>query len=100
MIGCCLKRSDEGLFRAFEDAVWEEISRHFEGIIGCCSHKDQSAFSEREELLFEMIRRESLESVRGAVLKGSVQGDLRAKRRLFELTDGTTWTAAHPSMHL
>ena len=87
-------------FRAFEDAVWEEINRHFEGIIGCCSHKDQSVFSEREELLFEMIRRESLESVRGAVLKGSVQGHLRAKRRLFELTDRTIWTAAHPSMHL
>ena len=54
-------------FRAFEDAVWEEISRHFEGIIGCCLHKDQSAFSEREELLFEMIRRESFESMREAI---------------------------------
>ena len=62
-----MKRSDEGFFRAFEDAVWEEISRHFEGIIGCCSHKDQSAFLEREELLFEMIRRESFESMREAI---------------------------------
>ena len=54
-------------FRAFEAAVWEEISRRFEGIIGCCSHKDQSTFSEREKLLFEMIRRESFESMREAI---------------------------------
>ena len=65
--GCCLKWSDEGFFRAFEDAVWEEISRRFEGIIGCCSHKDQFAFSESEEFLFEMIRRESFESMQEAI---------------------------------
>ena len=42
------------------------MNQHFEGIRVYCLNKDQSAFSKCEKL-FEMIRRESFESVRGVV---------------------------------
>ena len=74
-------------FRAFEAAIWEEISRRFEGIIGCCSDKDQSAFSEFEKLLFEMIRRKSFESMRGSCRFGSMQGFSEREERTADAAD-------------
>ena len=56
------RRRREHSLKGLEVAIWEEISRHFERIRGCCLDKDQSAFW----------------SVRGYCLKWSDEGFFRA----------------------